>query len=63
MAKKKLTSVRLDEELYQEFKDTSLKYNFAFSKLSERAMFLYVTDEEFRRKINNTVFVRFRKED
>lgn len=63
MAKKKLTSVRLDETLYQEFKELSVKYNFAFSKLSERSMYLYITDEDFRRKINNTVFVRFRKED
>lgn len=48
------TSVKLDPNIYEEFKTTSIKYKFSFQKLSERALYLYNTDPEFRRIIHNT---------
>jgi len=38
---KKLTSVRLDPKLYEEFKYQCLKDNFSFQKLASRAIYLY----------------------
>lgn len=50
---KKLTSVRLDPELYEQFKYQSLKDKFSFQKLASRTIYLYLTDKEFRQKILN----------
>ena len=35
------------------FKVECVKRKFSFQKLSDRAIHLYLTDEEFRRKITN----------
>jgi phage gp36-like protein len=53
-AKKQLTSVKLDPEIFERFKINAILYKLTIQKLTERAMHLYNTDEEFRRKINNT---------
>jgi hypothetical protein len=53
MAKQKLTSVKIDEKLWNEFKINTIRYKFSFQKLAERAAFLYNTDEEFRKKMHN----------
>jgi hypothetical protein len=47
-----LTSVKLDKELFEQFKINSIKFKFSFQKLSERAIFLYNTDPEFRKMIH-----------
>ncbi len=48
---KKLTTVRLDPKLYDEFKFQCLKDNFSFQKLASRAIFLYLNDKEFKTKL------------
>lgn len=48
---KKLTSVRLEPELYEDFKYKCLEDNFTFQKLASRAMYLYLKDDSFRKKI------------
>ena len=48
-----LTSVKLDTDLFENFKIECIKRKFSFQKLSERAIHLYLTDEEFRKKIHN----------
>ena len=48
---KKLTTVRLDPKLYDEFKFQCLKDNFSFQKLASRAIFLYLNDKEFKNKL------------
>lgn len=53
MSKQKLTSVKIDGDLWEEFKIECIKRKFSFQKLSERAIDLYMKDEEFRRKITN----------
>jgi len=50
---KKLTTVQLEENLLQQFKFTCVKYKFSFQKLASRAIFLYITDKEFRDKIHD----------
>ena len=54
MSDLKLTSVKVHEDLYQEFKVLSVRYKFSFQKLADRAIFLYLTDEDFRARIHNT---------
>ena len=53
MANKKLTSVKIDEDLWDNFRIECIKRKFSFQKLSERAVDLYMKDDEFRRVITN----------
>ena len=48
-----LTSVKIDTELFDKFKIECIKRKFSFQKLSERAIHLYLTDEDFRKKVHN----------
>jgi len=49
----KLTTVKINVELFQEFKYQCIKDRFSFQKLASRAIFLYLTDKEFRQKLHN----------
>jgi len=49
----KLTSVKINSELFEEFKIESIRMKFSFTKLVNRAMKLYMTDPEFKKKISN----------
>jgi len=48
-----LTSVKLDTDLFEKFKIECIKRKFSFQKLSERAIHLYLIDDEFKKKIHN----------
>ena len=48
----KLTSVKITQPLFDKFKMACLQDNFSFKKLSDRAIFLYLTDKRFRDKIH-----------
>jgi hypothetical protein len=48
-----LTSVKIPEDLFEQFKIACVKYKFSVQKLTERAMFLYLTSDEFRKQIHN----------
>ena len=48
----KLTSVKITQPLYTKFKVSCLENNFSFKKLADRAIFLYLTDNEFRDKLH-----------
>jgi TnpA family transposase len=50
---RRLTSVKIDEKLFELFKDKCIVDVFTFQKLAERSIYLYLTDEEFRKKILN----------
>jgi hypothetical protein len=51
--KMQLTSVKVPEDLFEQFKIACVKYKFSVQKLTERCMFLYLTNEEFRKSIHN----------
>ena len=53
MAKMQLTSVKVPEDLFEQFKIACVKYKFSVQKLTERSMYLYLTNEDFRKKIQN----------
>ena len=48
----KLTSVKITQPLFDQFKMACLQDNFSFKKLPDRAIFLYLTDKRFRDKIH-----------
>jgi len=48
-----LTSVKVPEDLFEQFKIACVKYKFSVQKLTERCMYLYLTNEEFRKQIHN----------
>ncbi len=48
-----LTSVKIQKDLFHEFKIETVKRKFSFQKLAERCIYLYIHDEEFRRSITN----------
>ena len=49
----KLTSVKIVDHLFEDFKISSIRYKFNLQKLVNRAVHLYLVDEEFRKKIHN----------
>ena len=57
----KLTSVKITQPLFDKFKLAALKDNFSFKKLADRAIFLYLTDKDFREKVHKINSVNLRK--
>ena len=49
----KLTSVKVDADVFEEFKVDCLRDKFTLQKLVNASLFLYLNDEEFRKKIRN----------
>mgnify|MGYP003627501897 FL=1 len=49
----KLTSVKVADNLFQDFKISSIRHKFNLQKLVNRAVHLYLNDEEFRKKLHN----------
>jgi len=50
-----LTSVKIDKKLYNKVQIEMTHKNFKFTKLVERAIFLYLTNEDFQKQIHNTL--------
>lgn len=48
-----LTSVKVHEDLFEEFKVASIKNKFNLQKLTNRAIHLYLSNEEFRKQLHN----------
>jgi hypothetical protein len=57
---KKLTSVKVETELFQEFKEECVRYKFSLQKLVDRAIFLYLTEEEFKQKLHNQTNIKLK---
>ena len=52
-----LTTVRLQDKLFEDFKIEAVRNKITMRNLLERAMFLYMTDESFKRTVNNQLNV------
>lgn len=50
-----LTSVKVNTQLFDDFKVVCVRTKLSLQKLTDRAMYLYVTDQAFRQHINNTL--------
>jgi hypothetical protein len=48
-----LTTVRLQDKLFEEFKLEAIKNRITMRNLLERSMYLYLIDDSFKRLINN----------
>ena len=48
-----LTSVKVDKDLFDTFKIECVKRKFSLNKLVNRAMDLYINNEEFRKQLTN----------
>jgi hypothetical protein len=57
MVTQKLTSVKVDIDLFENFKDLANLDRFTFQKLADRSMYLYITDAEFRKRIQNQIII------
>jgi len=57
---KQLTSVKVDKILFQEFKEECIKYKFSLQKLADRAIFLYLTEEDFKQKLHNQTNIKLK---
>ncbi len=55
MSKKEmtLTSVKIQSDLFETFKIECVKRKFSFQKLADRAIHLYLTDENFRKQLHS----------
>ena len=49
----RLTSVKIVDHLFDEFKVSSIRHKFNLQKLVNRAVHLYLEDEDFRKKVHN----------
>jgi len=50
--KRVITSVKIPQTLYEDFKVTSIKTKMNLQDIVERAMFMYLTDSSFRQTIH-----------
>ena len=50
--KLQLTSVKVHKHLFDEFKIETVKTKFSLQKLADRSLYLYLTDEDFRKKLH-----------
>jgi hypothetical protein len=57
---KKLTSVKVEEELLQEFKEQCVRYKFSLQKLVDRAIYLYLTEEDFKQKLHTQTNIKLK---
>ena len=48
-----LTSVKIQSELFNEFKVSCVRHKFSFQKLADRAIHMYLTDEDFGKQIHS----------
>ena len=53
MDKNKLTSVKVKDDLFDEFKVLCVRTKFSLQKLVDRSIHLYLTNEDFRKQIHN----------
>ena len=51
-AKRVITSVKIPQVLYEDFKVTSVKTKMNLQDIVERAMFMYLTDSNFRQSVH-----------
>ena len=50
--KRVITSVKIPETLYQDFKVTCVKTKLGLQDIVERSMYMYLTDSQFRQTIH-----------
>jgi hypothetical protein len=59
--KQTLTSVKVNKELFQEFKIYCVKHKFSLQKLVDRSIYLYLQDKEYQKTINTTTIIEIKE--
>ena len=54
MDEMKLTSVKILKSLYDKFKIVTVNTKMSLQKITNRSVYLYLNDDEFREKINSS---------
>jgi hypothetical protein len=57
--KRSTTSLKIPETLYEDFKVSCIRSKMNLQEVLERALFLYMTDEDFQKTIYNQVNVYY----
>jgi len=55
-----LTSVKVPDNLFEDFKVASVRSKFSLQKLVERSMMLYLENEEFRKQLHSFNSVNYK---
>ena len=55
MGDNKLTSVKVNDTLFDEFKVLCVRTKFSLQKLVDRSIHLYLTNDDFRKQIHNHI--------
>ena len=63
MSNQKLTSVKIDSSMWDNFMVECIKRKFSFQKLAERSIHLYLTNEEFRKQVSSHTNLEFNTEE
>jgi hypothetical protein len=58
-----LTTVRLQDTLFEDFKAEAIRNKITMRNLLERSMFLYMTDPDFKKVINNQLNAHYKREN
>jgi len=53
MGDNKLTSVKVSEELFEEFKVLCVRTKFSLQKLVDRSIHMYLTSDDFRKEMHS----------
>lgn len=56
---KPLTSVRIDPKIFEDFKMSIPRTRITIQKLTERSMFLFLTNPEFKKFITNQLSINY----
>ena len=48
-----LTSVKVQSDLFENFKIECVRRKFSFQKLADQAIYLYLTNDDFKKQITN----------
>ena len=54
MDEMKLTSVKILKSLYDKFKIVTVNTKMSLQKITNRSVYMYLNDDEFREKINSS---------
>ena len=55
-----LTSVKVQSDLFEDFKLECVKRKFSLQKLVDRAIFLYLTEESFKQKLHTQTNIKLK---
>lgn len=53
MGDNKLTSVKVKDDLFEEFKVLCVRTKFSLQKLVDRSIHLYLTNDDFKKQLHN----------